>query len=283
MGPLAIKPTGPIDITDAHLHFDTLITRAGCSGFYELSDMGTRAFYKTILKVMIVNYCFPSTWPSSSVRSEIRKEPQFQYSFGIHPRIVNSSSSSTLQKHFTDLKELVKSTRTVAVGECGIDTSDRRIHMSTQIQYLEKQLTLAVENNLVAVIHCRGDNSTHLAVLQSLTICCPFTQPIHWHCFTCSQEIYKSAVHHFCNIVFGITPFIFGNQYPGLKEFVKTNGIDHLVLESDAPYIKFRNYELTTPYVVNFVAEEIAKLLDIPIEQVFATTYENTTRIYRPK
>jgi len=90
-------------------------------------------------------------------------------------------------------------------------------------------------------------------------------------------------VHHFSNIVFGITPFIFGNQYPGLKEFVKTNGIDHLVLESDAPYIKFRNHELTTPYVVNFVAEEIAKLLDIPIEQVFATTYENTTRIYRQK
>jgi len=131
----------------------------------------------------------------------------------------SSYCSLPLQKHFIELKELVKSTRTVAMGECGIDTSDRRIHISTQIQYLEKQLTLAVKNNLAVVIHCRGDNSAHLAVLQSLTICCPSTLHIHWHCFTGSQEIYNSAVQHFSNIVFGITPFIFGSQYPGLKEF----------------------------------------------------------------
>jgi len=89
--------------------------------------------------------------------------------------------------------------------------------MSTQIQYLEKQLTVAVKNNLAVVIRCREDNSAHLADLQSHTTCCPSTQHIHWHCFTGSQEIYNSAVHHFSNIVFGITPFMFGNHYPGLK------------------------------------------------------------------
>ncbi|CAG2199895.1 tatD [Mytilus edulis] len=206
LGPLAIKLSGPISIADSHFHLDTLLVRTGCSGFHELSDFGTREYYKTCMMFMVANFCFPSSWPNSSQRTELRKTPSVHFSFGIHPRTVNSSSSSNLQRHLADLEYLVKSSRTVAIGECGLDTSDRNINLSKQIEYLEKQLQLAVKNSLPVVIHCRGNDALHLTLLTSLVNCCPKEQKIHWHCFTSSQEIYSTASGHFINLVFGITP-----------------------------------------------------------------------------
>ncbi|CAG2185742.1 tatD [Mytilus edulis] len=279
LGPLAIKLSGPISIADSHFHLDTLLVRTGCSGFHELSDFGTREYYKTCMMFMVANFCFPSSWPNSSQRTELRKTPSVHFSFGIHPRTVNSSSPSNLHRHLTDLEYLVKSSRTVAIGECGLDTSDRNVNLSKQIEYLEKQLQLAVKNSLPVVIHCRGNDALHLTLLTSLVNCCPKEQKIHWHCFTSSQEIYLTASGHFVNLVFGITPFIFGNRYPNIREIIKENGIDRLVLESDAPYIKYKENQIPNPYIVNFVAEEISKLLNIPVEQVFETTFSKT-KIY---
>ncbi|CAC5378768.1 tatD [Mytilus coruscus] len=172
LGPLGIKLAGPISIAALHFHIDTLLARTGCSGFHELSDYGTREHYKTCLMFMVANFCFPSSWPSSSQSTELRKTPSVHFSFGIHPRIVNSNSSSNLQRNVTDLEYLIQSSMTVAFGECGLDTSDKNVHLTKQIDYLEKQIQLAVKKNLPVVIHCRGDESLHRTLLTSLVNCC---------------------------------------------------------------------------------------------------------------
>ncbi|VDI49305.1 Hypothetical predicted protein [Mytilus galloprovincialis] len=144
-GPLAIKLSGPISIADSHFHLDTLLVLTGCSGFHELSDFGTRYYYKTCMMFMMANFCFPSSWQTSSQRTKLRKTPFVHFSFGIHSRTVNLSSSSNLHKHLTNLEYLVKSSRTVAIEERGLETSDRNVNLSKQIEYLEKQLQLAVK------------------------------------------------------------------------------------------------------------------------------------------
>ncbi|CAG2198563.1 unnamed protein product [Mytilus edulis] len=130
LGPLAIKLSGPISIADSHFHLDTLLVRTGCSGFHELSDFGTRDYYKTCMMFMVANFCFPSSWPNSSQRTELRKTPSVHFSFGIHPRTVNSSSPSNLHRHQTDLEYLVQSSRNVAIGDCRLVTSDRNVNLS---------------------------------------------------------------------------------------------------------------------------------------------------------
>ncbi|CAC5398294.1 tatD [Mytilus coruscus] len=189
-----------------------------------------------------------------------------------------SGPTSIADSHFH--LDTLLSSRTFAIGECGLDTSDRNVNLSKQIEYLEKQLQLAVKNSLPVVIHCRGNDSLHLTLLTSLVNCCPKEQKIHWHCFTSSQEIYLTASRHFINLVFGITPFNFGNRYPNIRDIIKENGIDRLVLESDAPYIQYKENQIQNPYIVNFVAEEISKLLNISVEQVFEITFSNTQKIY---
>jgi Tat protein secretion system quality control protein TatD with DNase activity len=69
-------------------------------------------------------------------------------------------------------------------------------------------------------------------------------------------------------LFFGITPFILNNRYPNIKEMIKTNGIDKMVLESDSPFIPCRPNQLLNPYVINLVAAEISEMIQIPIANV---------------
>ncbi|CAC5400386.1 tatD [Mytilus coruscus] len=180
-----------------------------------------------------------------------------------------------------DLDDLVL--RALAVGEIGLDDSTypSKRDFERQIKYFRKQLVLATELNLTVVIHSRGKPSLHEHVLTTPSEICKPDQLIHWHCFTCTTQLYSAAVSQFPNIVFGITPFILKDRYSSIVEIVKTFGITHLVLESDAPYIPLHSHTFGNPYSVNAVAQKISKLLQQPIEEVFRITTENSKRIYK--
>ncbi|CAG2208693.1 tatD [Mytilus edulis] len=250
IGCLSVKPTGPLMAVDAHFHLDQLMVKTGLTGIHELDDMGTADLYKTKLSFLVANYCNPAKFPSSTERPVFQK---FNFNFGL--------------------------SKTVSVGECGLDTTDRPNYQNfqKQVTYFEKQLNLAVQKNLPVVIHSRGDRKLNLATLTSMVNTLPQNHNIHWHCFTGTEEIFESASSHFSDIVFGVTPFIFTNKYPTIKQFICNKGIDRIVLESDAPYIRYKE-EIANPYTVIFVAHEIAKLLLIPVE-VLATTTKNSQMI----
>ncbi|CAC5376096.1 tatD [Mytilus coruscus] len=187
----------------------------GSGAFQDLDDLGSQSTYKTELKYAIANFVFPSAWPNSAQRSEFRKDNRLRFTIDIHPKIISSSSTSSLEHNRTDLQNLLKSTKTVAVGEIGLDdsTNPSRRDFERQIKYFRKQLYLATELNLTVVIHSRGKPSLHEHVLATLSEICKPDQLIHWHCFTCTTQLYSAAVSQFSNIVFGITPFILKDRY----------------------------------------------------------------------
>ena len=150
--------------------------------------------------------------------------------------------------------------------------------LDKQINYLEKQLYLAVQHNLAVIIHCRGDEELHFKLLDSLVKICPSDQPIHWHCFTSSHYVFHAIITKFANVVFGITPFIFSNRYQDIQNLI--NGLNHLVLESDSPFIRYRGNS-TTPYVINWVAEDISRILSVSFEEVVTATSANAATIYK--
>ncbi|CAG2227663.1 tatD [Mytilus edulis] len=283
IGQLSTKLSGPLHIIDSHFHLDQLCRQMGSGAFQDLDDLGSQSIYKTELKYAIANFVFPSAWPNSAQRSEFRKDNRLRFTFGIHPKIVSSSSTSSLEHNWTDLQNLLKSTKTVAVGEIGLDdsTNPSRRDFERQITYFRKQLYLAAELNLTVVIHSRGKPSLHEHVLATLSEICKPDQLIHWHCFTCTTQLYSAAVSQFSNIVFGITPFILKDRYSNIVEIVKTFGITRVVLESDAPYIPLHSHTIGNPYSVHAVALKISELLQQPIEDVFKITTENSKKIYK--
>ncbi|XP_063446962.1 putative deoxyribonuclease TATDN2 [Mytilus trossulus] len=253
IGQLSTKLSGPLPIIDSHFHLDQLCRQMGSGAFQDLDDLGSQSMYETQLRYAIANFVFPSAWPNSSQRSEFRKDHRLRFTFGIHPKIISSSSTSSLEHNWTDLQNLLKSTKTVAVGEIGLDdsTNPSRRDFDRQITYFRKQLYLAAALNLTIVIHSRGKPSLHEHVLAILSEICKPDQLIHWHCLTCSTQLYSAAVSQFSNIVFGITPFILKDRYSNIVEIVKTFGITRLVLESDAPYIPLHSHTIGNPYSVH--------------------------------
>ncbi|CAC5425679.1 tatD [Mytilus coruscus] len=244
IGQLSINLSGPLHVIDSHFHLDQLCRQIGSGAFQDLNDLGCQSTYKTELKYAIANFVFPSAWPNSAQRSEFRKDNRLRFTFGIHPKIISSSSTSSLEHIWTDLQNLLKSTKTVAVGEIGLDdsTNPSRRDFERQIKYFRKQLYLATELNLTVVIHSRGRPSLHEHVLATLS------------------EIYR---------------------YSNIVEIVKTFGITRVVLESDAPYIPLHSHTIGNPYSVHAVALKISELLQQPIEDVFRITTENSKRIYK--
>lgn len=275
-------PVKPIPVADAHCHLDQLCKRDNSVVHYKLDTLSSMEEYNTRLDIIIANFVYPNLWPSSSKRSEYRKDSTVYFSYGIHPRLITKEPSNSLIHNFTELQNLIKSTRAVAVGECGLDTTDNpsSYELQKQIVYFRKQIQLAVDNNLTLVIHSRGKPEIHHQILDCIISICPSSQRIHWHCFTGSLDIYLSATEKFENIYFGITPFILKTRYPAMKKIVQIFGLERLLLESDAPYIPLPSTDISNPFVVHPVAREISEICCVPVQEVFNKTTENCRKVY---
>ena len=284
VGGLAVKPSGILPIADSHFHLDQLMKRARCSDLHELDDLNTSAQFPGVkLKYLVANYCYPDTFPSALQRSNIRKDDRVFFTFGLHPRLISSIKTDVVEEWFDSLRSISKSTRTVTIGECGLDTTDNpnSRNYNRQIRFFEKQLELAHTMNLPVVIHCRGDVRLHHFIIETLAVHLQPHHPIHWHCFLGNFTVYTSALQHFSNILFGITPFIFhGTRRSAILELLATHGTNKIILESDAPYISIDQQE-GSPYQVFRVADEISRRAQVPIEEVLKVSTRNVRTLYR--
>lgn len=288
--PLGMVVAGPLQeearchVIDAHFHLDRFQSSTGCPGLAELDQMETQHF-QTKITHAVANFCFPERYPSSSQRSAMRKSPEYLFAYGIHPRVIHQHSRKELDGYVDQLRDLVKTKKTVAVGECGLDSTDdpRPSHIRRQVTYLELQLQMAAKSGLVVVLHCRGNEELHLQLLDSLVKILPANHPIHWHCFISSHHVFKQITTHFSQIIFGITPFIcHGSKATEISKFVRTLGplaLDYIVLESDSPYIPYKG-AATTPLVINYVAEELARILNLSLKEICDRTTANAVKIY---
>lgn len=153
-----LVPSEPIPVADAHFHLDPSVRCNSGAVPYRLDVEDTQQTFNTTLKFLIANYVYPDSWPSSSDRSEARKDQRIYFTFGLHPRLIIPASLDYLCATFRRLETLLGSTKTVAVGECILDETDRPRHrdLQKQIVYFEKQLHLALRLNLPVVLHSRG-------------------------------------------------------------------------------------------------------------------------------
>ena len=184
-----VVETSPLEIADAHLHLDHLLNRVGEPDLQEYYQFGSEQQFGTSMEVLVSNYCFPKFWPKREEISRLHsKIPGFKLSFGIHPKTVQTTSPELLDEYFEYLEEILKFKNTVAVGECGLDSSNtsKDLKITRQILYLEKQLKLAVNRNLAVVIHCRGNSALHFQLLDSLVKICPLAL-FFWYT-TCLQS-----------------------------------------------------------------------------------------------
>ena len=214
-----------------------------------------------------------ATYESCERVVELVKRYSFMYAaVGIHPDEVGSLN----EERFQQMKELCKQEKVVAVGEIGLDYYwDNESH-DVQKEWFVRQLDLARELNLPVLIHSRE------AAADTMEIMKEHGQGLRGviHCYSYSKEQAKEYVK--MGYYIGVGGVVTFKNSRVLKEVVKAIPLEHIVVETDCPYLAptphrgKRNSSAYLPLVI----EEIAKLKGITAEEVEDATYENAQRLY---
>lgn len=192
---------------------------------------------------------------------------------GLHPCSVGESVEEEMYIVENELKKGIY----YAVGEIGIDLYWDKTYQKQQEDAFRKQIEWAKQMRLPIVIHCREAFDEILAILDEVN---DADLKGIFHCFTGTYEQAKHILNYgdFYLGIGGVVTF----KKAGLDKVVEQLKIENLVLETDSPYLApspHRGKRNESSYLM-FVAEKVAELLNISIEEVAEVTTENSKKIF---
>ena len=191
---------------------------------------------------------------------------------GIHPENVEEWSAETIK----NLENLSKNSKIVAIGEIGLDYYWRQDTKEKQKQIFVDQINLANKLNLPIVVHSREAMGDTIEILKSNR---PNKESL-LHCYSGSVESAKILMDLGFSFSFGGV-VTFSNAKTAV-EVVKSLPIEKILLETDCPYltpVPFRG-KRNEPKNVVYVADMIARIKNMTIEEVAEKTTENAKRLF---
>ena len=226
----------------------------------------------------ISTFCDPTAFSSLGAFDQILKDDKVWATFGIHPH--NSKYYTETLK--AKLCEALMHPKCVALGEVGLDFSEvSPSDRETQIRILKDQLQLALQYNKPVQIHCRqAEYELKSILLEEL----PKDWSIHLHCYTGPAATAVELIGTFPNMYIGITGSITIKKLSQVRETTSLIPLEHLLLETDAPYMVpvelKEKLRFSHPIMVLHVAEKIAKIKNVTLNEVLHTTRGNTKKMY---
>lgn len=203
----------------------------------------------------------------------MEKYPFIYGAVGAHPDEVGALNEEWIQK----MKDLCKHEKTAAVGEIGLDYYWDKEQHESQIYWFERQMDVAREEKLPIIVHSREAAKDTLDTMKRMK-----AGEIGGvvHCFSYGKEMAREYLNMGFSIgVGGVVTF---RNAKKLKEVVEYTPLESILLETDSPYLApvpyrgRRNSALYIPYI----AEEIARIKGISVDEVMAVTRENSYRVF---
>ena len=175
-----------------------------------------------------------------------------------------------------EMEDLAKDKKIVAIGEIGLDYYWDKTFVDKQQDIFIKQIKLANKLHLPIVVHDRDAHKDCFDLLKAHNN----GSKVLFHCFSGSPEFALECIKEGWYIALGGV-VTFKNAVKA-KEVAKAVPLSHLVLETDSPYltpVPYRGKE-NQPAYVKYVAEEIAKLRGVNIEEIMETTTQNAENFF---
>ena len=237
------------------------------------AEMLQRAKANHIQKIFLPNI------DSSSIESMLQLEanhPDTCYAMmGLHP--------CSVKENFEEELELVKTwldKRTFcAVGEIGLDLYWDKTFFEQQKQSFHLQIQWAKELDIPIIIHSRNSTQEVIAILEKEK-----DEKLRgiFHCFggtvTEAQNIIDLG---FYLGIGGVLTF----KNSGLDKTIESLSLDHVVLETDAPYlspIPYRGKRNESAYI-HQIGEKLASIKKMSLEEVATITTRNAKAIFGQK
>ncbi|OYY93498.1 MAG: DNAase [Hydrogenophilales bacterium 28-61-23] len=200
--------------------------------------------------------------------------PNLYASVGVHPDHDEGREPSV-----DELVELARHPRVVAIGETGLDYYRlKREDVDWQRARFRTHIRSARVVDKPLIIHTRNAAEDTLAIMAEEGAGQPRGV---MHCFTESWAVAEAAMEMGFYISFsGIVTF---KSAKDLKEVARRVPLERMLIETDSPYLAPMPHrgKRNEPAYVRHVAEEIANLRGISLEQVAATTSQNFTDLFR--
>ena len=173
------------------------------------------------------------------------------------------------------LQSCIGAPRIIALGEIGLDNSNPRYPaFEKQISFFEKQLTIARDKDLPAIIHSRGAEKTVLDTCKSLGL-----TKVLFHCFTGERDIMEHIIDAGYYIsLSGIVTF----KKASFRSYVSSIPTSRLFIETDTPYLTPVPYrgKQNQPAYVRYVGEEVARLLEIDPKELQNQIEKNFSALF---
>jgi TatD DNase family protein len=197
----------------------------------------------------------------------------FYASVGVHPDYEDIDEPSV-----DELLKLADHPKVIAIGETGLDYFRLTGDLEWQRTRFRTHIRAAIACDKPLVIHTRSSADDTLRIMREEN-----AQQVGgvMHCFTENLDVALQAIEMGFYISFsGIVTF---KNALTIKEVALKIPLDKMLVETDSPYLAPMPYRGKTnqPSYVKYVAEEIARLRGVSLEQVSEATTNNFFRLFR--
>jgi TatD DNase family protein len=200
------------------------------------------------------------------------QHPHIYASVGVHPDYELETEPSQQQ-----LVQLAQHPKVVAIGETGLDYFRLKGDLEWQRERFRTHIRASRDCGKPLIIHTRESAQDTLCIMRE-----EGADEIGgvMHCFTENLDIALAAID--MNFYISLSGIVTFKNATIVKEVAQKIPLERMLIETDAPYLAPVPYrgKVNQPAYVKHVAEEIARLRNIPLEEIGKATSENFRRLF---
>ena len=212
----------------------------------------------------------------ASSRNAVRLANTYDYIYaavGSHPDVADEVNAEVLDEYRTLVRENPK---VKAIGEIGLDYHYEDIPREIQLKAFRMQMELARELKLPVIVHEREAHDDGMRVVHDF----PDVTGV-FHCYSGSAEMARQLVD--LGWYIGFTGVLTFKNARKAIEVASSIPLERIVLETDCPYMSpdpFRGRR-NDPGRLYRMAEKLAEIRGLSVEEIHAITTENGKKLYR--
>lgn len=236
------------------------------------NDIIKETFKENVSKFICAGYDIESSKKSI----EIVNENDNIYSIvGISPNDV-PESIELIEEQVKEIEKLLVNKKVVAIGEIGLDYYWNKENKDIQKEMFIKQIELANKYELPIVIHTREAVQDTIDILKEHRV----NKNGIFHCCPLNEYLVTEGLKIGFYISFA-GPITFKNS-KNAREIVSLVPMDKILIETDSPYLAPEPKRGTRNNSINvkYVAQKIADIKEVSLEEVAKATYDNALKIF---
>ena len=222
-----------------------------------------------------IGYVMNAGCSLQSSRDIVKMAEQYPWlygSVGSHPDSADEVNEEVIEQY----RQLCQHEKVKAIGEIGLDYYYEDIPRDIQKNAFRMQMQLAKETGLPVIIHEREAHDDGMRIVKEF----PSVTGV-FHCYSGSAEMARQLVKMGWYI--GFTGVLTFKNARKAVETAASIPLDRIVIETDCPFMAPEPYrgKRNDPGYLPRMAEKLAEIRGISVEEAIAATTENAKRLYR--